>query len=63
LRTDLSNDPSYKFNTTDISKEKTLLDGRQDDINEMLLQENNMYITGAIATLSLIIAGIMISTS
>ena len=59
---DISNNPIYNFNSTELNK-KTLLDGMQDDVNEMLLQENTMYIAGAITTLTLMITGIMISFS
>ena len=61
MRTDMSNNPLYLFNNSDLKKE-TLLDGMNDDVNELMLQENNMYIVGTIATISLLIASIMISS-
>lgn len=60
LRTDISNNPIYSFHDTSIDKPKNLLDGMKDDINEMLLQENNMYIAGSIATFTLVVVGILL---
>ena len=61
-RIDISNNPHYFFNSTDLSNKKSLVDGMNDDLNELMLQENNMYITGAITIFTLLISGIMIAT-
>lgn len=59
LRTDLSNNPLYSYNDTKVDKQKTMLDGMNDDVNEMLLQENNMYIAGSMTVFTLVVVGII----
>ena len=56
----------YKYSSdVDIfkSKESTIADGVNDDVNNMLLQQNNMYTLGTIATATIVILAIMISRS
>ena len=57
---DLSNNPLYYKIKNDKTK-TSLKDGIEEDINELNLQENNMYILGAITTATLFITAIMIS--
>lgn len=57
---DLSNNSLYYKIKNDKTK-TSLKDGIEQDINELNLQENNMYILGAITTATLFITAIMIS--
>ena len=55
---DLSNNSSYY----QVKNEKnSLMDGLKNDMDELLLQENNMYILGALTTSTLLIGAIMFS--
>lgn len=56
----LTNNPLYYKIKNDKTK-TSLKDGIEEDIKEMNLQENNMYILGAITTATLFITAIMIS--
>ena len=51
-----------KINTY-IHKNEDTLDVIEDDINEMLIQENTMYISGTIACATLLVAAIFVSSS
>lgn len=56
----------YKYDTTYdlfMKDEKTMVNGINDDINQMLLQQNNMYTLGTIATATVLVLAIMISGS
>ncbi len=61
----LDNDNTYKYSDavdqTNPDK-KTLLDGMNDDANEMLLQQNNVYLMGTLTTASLLILAIILSS-
>jgi hypothetical protein len=63
----LVNDSKYKYATNHgiIDKEDSpsLSDKMNSDINELLIQENNLYILGSITTATLIILAIMISST
>lgn len=61
----LSTEPKdkYELNTLPLEKTPTIVDAANDDINEMILQQNNMYILGTIASASLIITAILLSGS
>lgn len=64
FKRDLSNNPVYQYNPADTITEKdTIYDGMNEDINELLIQENNMYILGTITTATILILAIMISTN
>ena len=43
------------------NEKNSRIDGLKDDMNELLLQENNMYILGALTTATLLITSIMFS--
>jgi hypothetical protein len=63
---DYQNCVKYKFNTenplSDITKKiKDKNDAYHEDLTEIQLQENNMYVLGAIATASLLIFAIMLA--
>ena len=51
-----------KINTY-IHKNEDTLDVIEDDINEMLIQENTMYISGTIACATLLVAALFVSSS
>ncbi len=61
----LDNNNTYKYSDavdqTNPDK-KTLLDGMNDDANEMLLQQNNVYLMGTLTTASLLILAIILSS-
>lgn len=57
---DLSNNPLY-YKIKNEKNKTSLKDGIEEDINELILQENKMYILGAITTATLFITAIMIS--
>lgn len=63
LRNTLGSEKVYDFDPAHYTNEepKTLKDAFKEDINEMLIQENNMYIMGTITAATLFIAGIMLS--
>ena len=46
-----------------LPKTKTIVDAANDDINEMIMQQNNMYILGTIASATLIITAILLGSS
>ncbi len=46
-----------------IHKDEDTLDVIEDDINELLLQENTMYISGTIACATLLVAALFVSSS
>ena len=46
-----------------IHKDEDTLDVIEDDINEILLQENTMYISGTIACATLLVAALFVSSS
>lgn len=61
----LSNNNQYQYTPSDTydtnGKKNTIYDGINEDINELLVQENNMYILGTITTATLLILAIMLS--
>lgn len=63
----LDNNPKYKYKVDDGIIEKdgnlSLADTLNSDINELLIQENNLYILGSITTFTLIILAVMISST
>lgn len=64
--TDLSNNAVYQFRAEDTdfnNTKKSLLETANDDLNELLIQQNNMYIIGTITTATLLITAILLSSS
>lgn len=64
--TDLSNSPIYQFSKdhNDFNnKKKSVLEVANDDLDELLVQQNNMYIIGTITTATLLITAILLSSS
>ncbi len=64
-RAELNRNAKYEFNpSAGINQSSSnILDVANDDINEMILQQNNMYILGTVTSASLLIAAIMLSGS
>ena len=61
----LNNDPKYNFNpkhNSILEKKPTIMDGAQEDLNELIMNENNNYILGSIATATLLIVAVMIGS-
>lgn len=65
LYKDMSNNSAYDFSARDYTlpsmKEKTLLDTMKEDIKQMELQTNTMYISGTLASATLLIVAIMLA--
>lgn len=62
MYTDLSNNPNahYRDATSDLlNPDVTAADAVKNDLNEMIIQQNNMYIVGTIATASLLLFAIL----
>ncbi len=60
----LEGDAKYKFavaHDPTVTEKPDMLDGLNDDANEMLLQQNNMYLMGTLTTASLLILAIILS--
>jgi hypothetical protein len=63
---DLSKNSVYQFRAehTDFNNtKKSLLETANDDLDELLIQQNNMYIIGTITTATLLITAILLSSS
>jgi hypothetical protein len=68
-----NNSKKYEFNEYDantdiyktniLQKTPSIIDAANDDINEMIMQQNNMYILGTVASATLIITAILLSSS
>ena len=68
-----NNNKKYEFNEYDINtdiyktnilqKTPSIVDAANDDINEMIMQQNNMYILGTVASAALIVTAILLSSS
>lgn len=68
-----NNSKKYEFNEYDINtdvyktnmlqKTPSIVDAANDDINEMIMQQNHMYILGTVASATLIITAILLSSS
>lgn len=64
--TNLSSNRVYQFRAehTDFNnKPKSVLETANDDLDELLIQQNNMYIIGTITTATLLITAILLSSS
>jgi hypothetical protein len=67
LYIDLSNNVNADFNpkfyqeNSPLTRLPTLADGINEDVNEMILQQNNMYIVGSITTATLLITAILLA--
>jgi hypothetical protein len=60
--TDLSNNKLAQFSPqfTNFDNTMTIKDAMNNDLNEMLVQQNNMYIMGTIAAATLLVTAILI---
>jgi len=69
IRDDLSNNKLSHYSHAELSdsnfnnnNKKSILEAANDDLNELIIQQNNMYIIGTITTATLLVTAILLSS-